>query len=67
MIAIFTYKGEEYSYVVLDGEVVTFRINKNVFEDEIVLDDELQTQLEAEFEEYEATLTEEEKKIWRRK
>jgi len=65
MGTIFNYKGEEYSYVVIDGEIVTFRVDKSVYESEIVLDDEMQRQLEAEFEVYEATLTEEEKKIWR--
>lgn len=65
MVTIFTYKGEAYSYVVLNGEVVTFKVEKSVYEDEVVLDDEMQRQLEAEFEIYETTLTEEEKKIWR--
>ena len=65
MAVIFTYKGKEYSYVVLDGEVVTFRINKNIYEEEFMLDEELQKQLEAEFIEYEATLSDEETKIWR--
>ena len=66
MRAIFKYKGKEYNYVVLDGEVVTFRVEKSVYEDAVALDDEMQRQLEAEFEAYEATLSDEEIKIWRR-
>ena len=66
MRTIFNYKGKEYSYVVVDGEVVTFRIDKNIYENEIVFDNEMQKQLEAEFEAYEATLSNEEIKIWRR-
>lgn len=67
MKTIFKYKGKEYSYIVLDGEVVTFQINKSAYENEVVLDDEMQKQLEAEFEAYEATLTEDEMKVWRGK
>ena len=65
MRTIFKYKGKEYTYVMVDGEVVTFKVEKSVYEDEVILDDEMQRQLEIEFEVYEATLTEEEKKIWR--
>lgn len=65
MKTIFKYKGEEYSYVVIDGEVVTFKVEKSAYEDEVVLDAEMQRQLEAEFEVYEATLSDEEIKIWR--
>lgn len=65
MRTIFKYKGKEYTYVMVDGEVVTFKVEKSVYEDEVVLNDEMQRQLEAEFEVYEATLTEKEKKIWR--
>jgi len=67
MKTIFNYKGKEYSYIVLDGEVVTFSVEKNIYENEVVLDDEMQKQLEAEFEAYEATLTENEMKVWRGK
>jgi len=65
MRTIFNYKGEKYTYVVIDGEVVTFKVEKNTYEDEVVLDDEMQRQLEAEFEVYETTLSDEEMKIWR--
>lgn len=65
MRTIFKYKGKEYSYVVRDGEVVTFKVEKSVCEYEVTLDDEMKKQLEAEFEAYEATLNDEEKKIWR--
>jgi len=65
MRTIFKYKGEEYTYVIVDGEVMTFKVEKSVYEDEVVLDDEMQRQLEAEFEVYEATLSDEEIKIWR--
>lgn len=62
MKPVLKYKGKIYSYVVIDGEVVTFRI-KPV--DEFALDDEMQKQLEVEFAEYETTLNEKELKIWR--
>lgn len=65
MRIIFNYKGEKYTYVVIDGEVVTLKVEKSVYEDEVVLDDEMKKQLEEEFEAYEATLTEKEMKIWR--
>jgi len=65
MRTIFTYKGNEYGYVVINGKVVPFKIEKNIYENEVVLDDEMQEQLESEFEVYEATLTEDEMKIWR--
>jgi len=65
MKTIFKYKGVGYTYIMVDGEVVTFKVEKNVYEDEVVLDDEMQRQLETEFELYEASLSDEEKKIWR--
>ena len=65
MKTIFTYRGDEYGYVVIDAKVVPFKVEKNMYENEVVLDDEMQKQLEAEFAAYEATLNEKELKIWR--
>jgi len=42
MRTIFKYNSEEYTYVVIDGEVVTFKIDKSPYTDEIVLDEEIQ-------------------------
>ncbi len=64
MKTIFTYRGDEYGYVVIDAKVVPFKVGKSVYEDEVVLDDEMLEQLEVELSEYESTLTEKEKKIW---
>lgn len=63
MKTIFQYQGKAYSYIVVDGEVITFRLDQKDNECEIVLDEEMEKQLEVEFAAYEATLNEEEMKI----
>jgi len=65
MKTIFQYQGKAYSYIVVDSEVITFRLDQKDHECEIVLDEEMEKQLEVEFAAYEATLNEEEMKIWR--
>ncbi len=65
MKPIFTYKGNIYSYTVINGVVTTYRIDQKNPEDIFKFDEETQKQLEVEFAEYETTLNEKELRIWR--
>ena len=66
MKTIFKYKGKEYSYIVIDEEVVVFRLDRSPeYEDDDIFDEGMKQQLEEEFKVYEATLTADEMKVWR--
>lgn len=56
MKPIFKYKGKIYSHAVINGEVVTYRIDSKRLEIDFEFDEEMQKQLALEFAEYEATL-----------
>ena len=59
---LFTYKHIGYSYIVVEGEPIPFKVSG--YKDNIELDDEMQAELDSQLEAFEATLSEKEMKIW---
>jgi len=64
MRPIFKYKDNFYSYAVVNCKVIPFKIAEKIPEDEFEFSVEMRKQIEIEFAEYEATLNEDELKIW---
>lgn len=65
MQPVFRYKGRTYSYIIVDGEIIPYRIDKENFGKDFRFDEDMKKQLEVEFTEYETALNDSELRIWR--
>ncbi len=63
MKAVMTYNDKKYGYRIENSEIVIAVIEE--LDEDDILDEEMKQQLREEFALYEATLTEEEMKVWR--
>lgn len=63
MKTVMTYKGKKYGYRIENTKIAIAVIDE--LDEDDILDEEMKQQLREEFAMYEATLTDEEMKVWR--